>query len=434
MPLLSHFPLSLYLPYRLSRSGSIDEADETPKSRQAWSPETEVSNGHSECSSTSARVRSVPLGTANEEEKDSEENEPTHIRAPVQLHSAFDPRQVLKWEESRFQLVQKLSDASRNRGVVQLMRDMQYNRSIAVKQMPNWWVRVNHEAFVEEHPTETEWPWQDLGCTYFLNSVGFTYACHLHDVYRSPTHTFVTTSFATEGDLFNWCQAGSEPGPERESAVAPIAVQILSGVKQLHDMRIVHRDISLENILLEKFLTNTGNPTEEIRIIDYSMASSMRLFRNCVRGKASYQAPELHQDHEYDAFLSDTFSVGVTLYAMVMMDYPWLSTKPGGCKCFQYVQKHGIRSYFGKRKVRGSEKKVGERMTEPMQQLLEGMLSLDPSKRLTLGESGHNSDRRSVWDEPWIKSAMKLADTDREKAVPARPVINRCSSDGHVSL
>lgn len=25
-------------------------------------------------------------------------------------------------------------------------------------------------------------------------------------------------------------------------------------------------------------------------------------------------------------------------------DYPWLSTRPGGCKCFEYVRKHGFRA------------------------------------------------------------------------------------------
>jgi len=301
------------------------------------------------------------------------------------------------------------------------MRDRRANRSVAVKQMPNWWMTTSHEAFVMEHPKETELPWQDIGCTFFLNSVGYDSACQLYDVFRGSSHTFVTMSFAPEGDLFSWSQVGPEAGPEREALVIPLALQVLTGVKKLHDMGIVHRDISLENILLMKSQGNSGG--EEIKIIDFGMASSGRMFQRCVRGKSSYQAPEMHKDDEYDAFLSDTFSVGVTLYCMLLMDYPWLSTKPGGCKRFEYVEKLGFRAYIAKQRVRGSNWRISERMSEPVQQFLEGMLSFDPSSRLTLGEKDwpRLSCRKSVWDEPWIKPASKVVVGPEDKLVPSLP-------------
>lgn len=334
---------------------------------------------------------------------------PDDIRVPQKPHTAFDPRQVKPWEEGRFTAMQKLYDAKRNRGIVTHMRDTLCDRDVAVKEMPNWWVRSSHEAFIAEHPTETEMPWQDVGCTQFLNSVGFKYSCQLHGVYRGPTHTYVTTAYANGGDMFSWCQVGIPPGPAREVALAPLAVQILSGMKSLHDMNLAHRDISLENILLTT-AGSQGNRSEEIRIIDFGMSSSTRMFQNAVSGKASYQAPELHTPDEYDAYLSDTFALGVTLYAMLMQDYPWLSTKPGGCKCFEYVRDHGFRSYIMKRKARGTDKKVAQLMSEPFTNLLEGMLALDPEERLTLGEKSwdRKSGRRSVWDEPWMKNAMEI--------------------------
>jgi serine/threonine protein kinase len=330
---------------------------------------------------------------------------PLEIRIPAEPHTAFDTSRVEPWESERFELQKKLYDAKRNCGQVLLMFDNKFNRKVAIKQMPNKWICSSHETFLQEHPTETECPWQDVGCTSFLNSVDFANACTLHGVFRGPTHTYVCSSFATNGDLFSWCQGGCASGPERELLVAPFAVQILQSMKQLHDMHLSHRDISLENVLLNK---RAEADMEEIQIIDYSMASSSRMFQNAVRGKASYQAPELHGTAEYDAFLTDTFAVGVTLYAMLVMDYPWLSTKPGGCKCFEYVRDQGFRLYVAKRKLRGSDKKVGQVLSEEVMQLLEGMLALNPDERLTLGERDwpKNSGRRSVWDEPWIKKAM----------------------------
>lgn len=327
-------------------------------------------------------------------------------KAPQALHTGFNHNEVYEWEgPARFELIRKVQDATRNRGQVHLMKDKHYNVLVAVKQMPNRWVRKCHSEFVIEHPGETEMPWQDVGCIRFLNRLGYDYACDLRGVYRDDVHTYVVTSFASEGDLFSWCEVGIAPGREREVMVQPLARQMLEGVQKLHEFSIVHRDLSLENILMSKL----DDESLRIRIIDFSMASTSRKFQNCVRGKASYQAPELHFDGEYDAYLSDAFSLGVTIYAVLLKDYPWLSTRPGGCKCFEYVKKHGFRSYLAKRKLRSSTMRVSQFMSEPLVQFLEGLLALDPANRLTLGESVWNGQRRSVWDEPWVHTGPGAA-------------------------
>lgn len=320
------------------------------------------------------------------------------LKAPVALHTGFDPKEVSPWEPCRFEMIRKLQDATRNRGQVHLMRDVFNDRLVAVKQMPTRWVRSCHADFVIEHPSETEMPWQDVGCIQFLSSIGYPYCCSLLGVHRDDADTYVVTSFCSEGDLFSWCEAGVAPGLEREELIRPLARQMVGGVQQLHDLSVVHRDLSLENILLAKL----PDGALQVRLIDFSMASTSRRFRNCVRGKASYQAPELHADGEYDALLSDAFSLGVTIYAVLLKDYPWLSTRPGGCKCFEYVRKHGFRSYLAKRKLRNSSARVADVMSEPLKQLLEGMLALEPADRLTLGEATWGTGRRSVWDEPWL--------------------------------
>lgn len=332
---------------------------------------------------------------------EAEGNGPLGVKAPKALHTGYDAAEVSAWEPCRFEMIRKVQDATRNRGQVHLMRDTQEDRLVAVKQMPNRWVRRCHSEFVIEHPAETEMPWQDVGCVRFLNRIGYNYACNLLGVFRDDVHTYVVTSFASEGDLFSWCEAGIAPGREREVIVHPLARQMMEGVQQLHEYSIVHRDLSLENILMTKL----DDEALRIRIIDFSMASTNRMFCNCVRGKASYQAPELHQDGEYDAYLTDAFSLGVTLYAVLLKDYPWLSTRPGGCKCFEYVKKHGFRSYLAKRKLRNSTSRVSEFMSEPLVTLLEGLLALNPAERLTLGESSWaKTGRRSVWDEPWMQN------------------------------
>lgn len=333
------------------------------------------------------------------------DGESSSVGTPAKLHEVFDPSEVQRWDEERFQVVKKLQDATRNRGQVLLMRDAQKDMMLAVKQMPNEWVQEDHSSFLRRHPGSTELPWLDIGCTRHLNSVGYVFSNTLHGVYRDAEHTYVTSSFASDGDLFTWCQGGLDPGPEREFLILPFIKQILSAMQQLHDMQIAHRDISLENILADKAEQLDSSIADTIRIIDFGMATTTRSVQECVRGKPAYQAPEMHTSQENDPFLSDVFSIGVTLYAMAIKDYPWLSTKPGGCKCFEFVQKRGFRAYLEKRKLRNSNTKVADAMSENMKQLLEGMLEMNPADRLTLGEqywAKVSPGRKSVWEEPWI--------------------------------
>jgi hypothetical protein len=321
--------------------------------------------------------------------------------APGQLCDGFDPGEVQVWSQERFQPIQKLCDASRNRGVVNLMRDTENdNQKVAVKMMPNLWCRTSHANFIAAHPKETEMPWMDVGCTKFLNGVGYKYACTLNGVYRSKDNTFVTSSFAAGGDLFSLAlarppSANDDDLQKKEASFGPLVIEIFNAVRQLHDLRVMHQDISLENVLL--------TASDEIRVIDFGMSSTVRMRRNWVRGKMSYQAPEMHSSEEYDAILSDEFSVGVVLYALFMKDYPWMSTVPSNCKHFEFVKKYGFRTYASKRKARGTDKRVADMISEPLLRLIEGLLELDPSRRLTLGEEAFGGSRRSVWDEPWTQ-------------------------------
>lgn len=320
--------------------------------------------------------------------------------APDALHTAFDPAAVQAWDPQRFKVLGKVQDAVRNCGQVYRMLDSTDDRQVAVKKMPNNWVCMCHDEFVKEHPQETELPWQDIGCTSFLNGVGYLYGCPLLGVYRDAESTNVVTALASEGDLFSWCGAHSAtpPGSTRESLMLPLAIQVLESVRNLHEMSIVHRDLSLENLLVS---TDPKQSALHIQVIDFSMASTGRPVGGGIRGKASYQAPEVHAGGECDGFLSDAFAVGVILYAALVKDYPWMSTRPGGCKCFEFVCKHGFRAYVEKRRLRGGRGTVAQHMSEALLQLLEGLLALEPAQRLTLGESVW-TERKSVWQEPWL--------------------------------
>merc|ERR1719359_1318498 len=81
--------------------------------------------------------------------------------------------------------------------------------------------------------------------------------------------------------------------------------------------------------------------------------------------------------------------------------YPWMSTKPGRCKNFKFVQEQGFRRYCEEKCVRGTTSRIASCTSPELMALLEGMTIFNPSKRLTLGGKQWPRSKKSVWDEPW---------------------------------
>lgn len=295
---------------------------------------------------------------------------------------------VVDWHTGGFTEVKTLQDAVRNHGRVDLMS--KEGKSYAVKRMPTRWVRTTPADFLAQYPTASEKPWADIGLLRLLNNLEYPYVCQLHGVFRSKDETFVVYTFCTGGDLFSWCDRDSvpKPGKEREAVVLPIVSQVFSGIRWLHELGIAHRDVSLENILLTEDAAG-----ESVRIIDFGMATLARTARKEVRGKVSYQAPEMHGEADFDTFLADEFAVGVVLFAMVAQDYPWTSTKPGACKLFEFISQFGFRRFLEKRKVRkGKGEFLAEVLTPEVIDVCEGLLRMAPKDRAYLGESCFKQD------------------------------------------
>lgn len=306
---------------------------------------------------------------------------------------------VKSWDEGGYGMVGNLQDAIRNHGRVDLMTNNS-GVQVAVKRMPNKWVKSTPREFREHYPTASEKPWNDLGVVRQLNKMAFPYVCELLEVFRDQENTYVATSLATKGDLFSWCDLDPKPGPAREEVMKPIVTQISVAIKWLHELGIAHRDISLENILL----TEVGS-TMQVKIIDFGMVTLSQTCKREVRGKQSYQAPEMHLDTEYDSFLSDAFAVGVVMFAMAAQDYPWTSTKRNACQLFEYVSLFGFRKFLGKRRLRkGNGEHLIEVFSPELVDVLDGFLEIEVQDRLTLGETcfTNGKGRSSFWDHKWL--------------------------------
>jgi len=312
---------------------------------------------------------------------------------------------IQPWKPAR--LVRTLHTNPHTRTTVDLMsyKGAEQNK-VVVKRMPNDWIEANQEEFERLHPHEREHPWHDLGILRHLNEIGYPFVCKLLWVFRDEDNTYVTSSLASEGDLHSWCRHLSRPSLSREGQLQPVARQVFSAVRWLHELGIAHRDLSLENVLLHRCYGSGSVNCEvcagrecglccrcgrgvHVKLCDFAMCSMERSCTDGVRGKRSYQAPEMHlEETAYDPFLADAFALGVLLYAAAAQDYPWNSTVPeAGCDRFRYAQSVGFRKYLQLKRLRKTGPTMMQVFSEPLVTLLEGLMQMEPEKRLILGES-----------------------------------------------
>ncbi|GAA0143728.1 non-receptor serine/threonine protein kinase [Lithospermum erythrorhizon] len=136
------------------------------------------------------------------------------------------------------------------------------------------------------------------------------------EVVLTPTHLAIVMEYAAGGELFERiCNAGRFS----EDEARYFFQQLISGVHYCHNMQICHRDLKLENTLLD------GSPAPRLKICDfgYSKSSLLHSRPKSTVGTPAYIAPEVLQRREYDGKLADVWSCGVTLYVMLVGAYPF---------------------------------------------------------------------------------------------------------------
>ncbi|KAI3948995.1 hypothetical protein MKW98_021601 [Papaver atlanticum] len=200
--------------------------------------------------------------------------------------------------EERYEAVKELG--SGNFGVARLVRDKKTKELVAVKYIPRGKKIdenvqreiINHRSL--KHP----------------NIVQFK------QVLLTPTHLAIVMEYAAGGELFERiCSAGRFSEDEARFFFQ----QLISGVSYCHSMQICHRDLKLENTLLD------GNPTPRLKICDFGYSKSAILHSQpkSTVGTPAYIAPEVLSRKEYDGKIADVWSAGVTLYVMLVGAYPF---------------------------------------------------------------------------------------------------------------
>ncbi|KAK5665745.1 hypothetical protein QVD99_007383 [Batrachochytrium dendrobatidis] len=149
-----------------------------------------------------------------------------------------------------------------------------------------------------------------------LKSVSHPHIVRLHEVIETEHYIGMIMDYASGGELFGYILKRRYL---KEKEASAFFAQLISGVSYLHKNLIVHRDLKLENLLIDSH--------RNIVITDFGFAntfnsdSSKLLQTSC--GSPCYAAPELVISDGYVGEAADIWSCGVILYAMVCGYLPY---------------------------------------------------------------------------------------------------------------
>jgi len=127
----------------------------------------------------------------------------------------------------------------------------------------------------------------------------------------------VVTDFAEGGDLYELIKLHIKNKTMfRESTVWRYLYQIAQGLRHLHSMKIIHRDIKGANILLsrDKSIAFVGDLNVS------KVAKSKFLYTQT--GTPYYASPEVWRDEPYDS-KSDIWSLGCLIYEVCSLFPPF---------------------------------------------------------------------------------------------------------------
>lgn len=133
----------------------------------------------------------------------------------------------------------------------------------------------------------------------------------LYDVIETDKYIGIILEYASGGELFDHILAHRYL---REKDACKLFSQLLSGVWYIHQKKIVHRDLKLENLLLDR--------NRNVIITDFGFANRFEHRKDDLMqtscGSPCYAAPELViSDGLYVGSAVDIWSCGVILYAML---------------------------------------------------------------------------------------------------------------------
>ncbi|GAA5850875.1 hypothetical protein JCM3766R1_005909 [Sporobolomyces carnicolor] len=242
----------------------------------------------------------------------------------------------------------------------------------------------------------------------------------LSSSFLTRTYTVLVLDYCPGGELFDFL--ANHHAEVTEALARRMFSELSDAVGWMHRVGLVHRDIKLENILLTFHLDerNIGDvlttTTRLIKLTDFGLSRFVNPEQPLLRtrcGSEAYAAPELLMGKPYDGRLTDSWAVGVVLFAIATGGLPFVeemeevvvSSKrepdegEGGGLERRVSTRGGRKGYL--LKIAKAEYSWPSRQSSPtwiddgLKEVVARLLVRDPTKRWSI-------DGDELWSSAWM--------------------------------
>ncbi|OAD79190.1 hypothetical protein PHYBLDRAFT_100646, partial [Phycomyces blakesleeanus NRRL 1555(-)] len=190
----------------------------------------------------------------------------------------------------------------------------------------------------------------------------------LYEVISTESTIHLISEYCPNGELFD---ALTSSGRFSEYRAQKMFNQITSAVRACHQQGIVHRDLKLENILLDA--------DNNAKLCDFGFAryAENNQFLETFCGSLAYSAPEVIMCQKYTGPATDVWSLGVILFTLLAGELPFDDDS----------------EIIIQRKIRNVDYEIPSYFSPEAADLIQRLLQLDPLERPTIDQ---------VANHPWL--------------------------------
>jgi len=255
--------------------------------------------------------------------------------------------------------------------------------------------RINRERVViKKIPTTTP-------ARMIVNEVkaGKTIAPHsniatMHQYVEKSDFHYIVFQFIQGIDMFVYLEKLNF-SPRSDKEARSIIIQVLDSLRHIHNHSIAHRDIKLENLLID--------PSGKVFVIDFGLCTFMDRTKPCrdFCGSDNYLAPEIVRRLPYDGYKADVFSTGVVLFSLLFGVFPFENLRVNG-----HHSSDASSRPLKRLQVRfPSDVSVSKSAKD----LLTRMLEDDPFKRISIDEIFCHDWLTAGLDQSPVLNSLKLS-------------------------
>ena len=185
----------------------------------------------------------------------------------------------------------------------------------------------------------------------------------------------IVMEYADDGDLYQKILEHQKANTWFEEIdIWKIFIMVVRGLKTLHDLEIMHRDLKSANV----FLFQNGDG----KLGDMNVSKVAQKGLNYTQtGTPYYASPEVWRDEAYDV-KSDIWSLGWVLYEMVALKPPFRAENMQG---------------LYKKVLKGHYPKISSQFSTDIQTVIKMLLQVSPLKRPTWHEILNHQIIKNIW-------------------------------------